>query len=64
MKCASAILGLVCQVVRAHSEYPQPSVAKGVLLSSQETVVSDTLKSVIGTVALILHDDATWWIRH
>ena len=57
-------LGLCARNVRAHSQYPQPSVAKGVLLSSQETVVSDTLQSVIGTVALILHDDATWRIRH
>ena len=57
-------MGLCARSVRVHNQYPQPSVAKGVLLSSQETVVSDTLQSVIGTVALILHDDATWWIRH
>ena len=36
-------LGLCARSVRAHNQYPQPSVAKGVLLSSQETVVSDTL---------------------
>ena len=57
-------MGLCARSVHAHNQYPQPSVAKGVLLSSQDIVVSDTLQSVIGTIALILHDDATWWIRH
>ena len=53
----------LARFVRAHIRYSQPIVAKGILLSSQGTVVSDTLQSVIGTVALIHHNDATWWIR-
>ena len=54
-KCAGRDLGVLARFVRAHIRYSQPSVAKGILLSSQGTVVSDTLLSVIGTIALIPH---------
>ena len=47
MKCAGVHTGAFGQVfVHAHIWYSQPSVAKGILLSSQGTVVSDTLQRV------------------
>ena len=45
----------LARFVRAHIRYSQPIVAKGILLSSQEIVISDTLLGVIGTIALIPH---------
>jgi hypothetical protein len=64
VKCAGAYLGAFGQVrVRAQSTSPTHR-GQGVVVLLPGNCVSDTLQSVIGTVALILHDDATWRIRH
>ena len=64
MKCAGRVPWCFGQV-RARAQSVSPTHrGQGVAALLPGNCVSDTLQSVIGTVALILHDDATWRIRH